>query len=59
MAPVDELTVAAEVLSEVHVPPASPLVVIVTVDPILSAVFPLNVPAFGVATMSTSNELVY
>ena len=45
--PVDGSIVATEGFAELHVPPASPSVDIVTIEPILSAVVPLITPALG------------
>ena len=56
--PLDASIVTADVLSEVKVPLLSPLVVIVTVEPTFSDVFPLNVPAFGVAVLVNTTSSV-
>ena len=45
--PVDGSIVATEGFAELHVPPASPSVDIVTMDPIFSEVFPDINPALG------------
>ena len=49
---------AADGLSEVHVPLPSPLEVMVTAEPIFKAVFHLNVPAFGVDVLVNTTSSV-
>ena len=53
MAPVLLLIVATAVLLEVHAPPASPLLVKVTVALEHNACVPLNVPALGAVVTVT------